>query len=120
MESVVRKSTLLTLGDILRVVATGHERTAIVIDLEDRLHGVVSQGDLLKAIWNGASLSDPVDGIINPNPLLIVEGSDEEQTALKFFVEYGALLIPVVDNYRKLLRIVNVREVIKNSKFISD
>ncbi len=101
----------LSIGDILRVVATGHERTAVVIDNDNRLHGVVSQGDLLKAIWNGASLSDRATNIINPNPLRLVEGLDENREALKLFVQHGALLVPVVDQHRKLLRIVNIREI---------
>lgn len=114
MDSLVKLSPLLTLGDLLRVVATGHERTALVIDDEGRLYGVVSQGDLLKAIWNGNSLSDPAEAIINPNPLFVVDAIQQDELALDYFVKHGALLVPVVDKNRKLLRVIHVRDAVQD------
>lgn len=112
MNGIVSLNALLTVGDLLRVIAVGHERTAIVVDDNNRLHGVVSQGDLLKALWNGASILDPANKVINPNPLMIVDGSNEIETALNLFLEHGALMVPVVDQDRKLLRVINVRDAV--------
>jgi CBS domain-containing protein len=56
----------LTIGDIIRFIATEHERTCILKNDDGRLYGVLSQGDLIKAIWNGAELITPISNIINP------------------------------------------------------
>ena len=105
----------LTIGDVMRVIATAHERTCILQDKNGKLYGVLSQGDLIKAIWNGAELITPIDNIINPNPIIIsAENVNPEGEALKLFAEYGALLIPVVDAKRNILKLISIRKIISD------
>jgi CBS domain-containing protein len=78
----------LIIGDIIRIIATEHERTCILKNSDGRLYGVLSQGDLIKAIWNGAELITPISNIINPNPLTIsTESKDPKKEALKLFIQ---------------------------------
>jgi CBS domain-containing protein len=79
---------------------------------EKKLIGVVTQGDILRAIWNGAELQSTAEICINYNPLTLNEG-DHPDAAVKMFVETGALVIPVVDKNRHVIREINVRDLVK-------
>ena len=105
----------LTIGDVMRFIATDHERTCILQNKNGKLYGVLSQGDLIKAIWNGSELITPVSNIINPNPITISSKNENpEKEALKLFAQHGVLLLPVVDDTRKVLREISVRKVISD------
>ena len=105
----------LTIGDIMRFIATDHERTCILQNKNGKLYGVLSQGDLIKAIWNGAELITPISNIINPNTITISsENKNPEKEALKLFAKYGVLLVPIVDNDKKILRVVSIRIIISD------
>ena len=105
----------LTIGDIMRFIATNHERTCILQSKNGKLHGVLSQGDLIKAIWNGAELITPISNIVNPNPIIITsESKNPEKDALKLFAKHGILLVPVVDNEKKILRLISIRKIISD------
>jgi len=99
-------------GDLIRKIAIGHERTILMINEEKKLLGVVTQGDILRSIWNGAELQSSAEICINYNPLTLNQ-TDSPSTALNMFAETGALVIPVVDVNRKVIREINVRDLIK-------
>ena len=105
----------LTIGDIMRFIATDNERTCILQSKNGKLYGVLSQGDLIKAIWNGAELITPISNIVNPNPIIITsESKNPEKDALKLFAKHGILLIPVVDSEKKILRLISIRKIISD------
>jgi CBS domain-containing protein len=77
-----------------------------------KLIGVVTQGDILRAIWNGAELQSSAEICINYNPLTFKE-EDHPDTAIKMFAETGALVIPVVNANRYVIREINIRDLLK-------
>ena len=105
----------LTIGDLMRYIATEHERTCILELNNGKLYGVVSQGDLIKAIWNGAELVTPIDNVLNPNPIVIDDKSkDPKGDAIQLFCQYGILLVPVVDSNRNIIEVLSVRKIISD------
>lgn len=102
-----------TIGDLLRKVLAGHERTCFVVDDSDYLVGVVSEGDLLRAIWIGIDMEAPAQDYLNHNPITILDSSESsESEALSIFQIHGVVAIPVVNKDRKLIKIINLREVV--------
>lgn len=110
MQLILNKN--LCVGDLIRKIAIGHERTILMINDEKKLIGVVTQGDILRAIWNGAELQSSAEICINYNPLTLNE-KDLPEDAVKMFAETGALVIPVIDARRRVIREVNVRDLVK-------
>lgn len=110
MQIVLTKN--LSVGDLIRKIALGHERTILMTTEETKLVGVVTQGDILRAIWNGAELQSSAEICINYNPLTLSEDV-QPSAALKMFAETGALVIPVIDANRRVIREINVRDLIK-------
>lgn len=101
----------LCIGDLIRTIAIGHERTILMTNDEGKLLGVVTQGDILRAIWNGAELQSSAEICINYNPLTLLE-DNQDSDALRIFADTGALVIPVVDKNRIVIREINVRNLI--------
>jgi CBS-domain-containing membrane protein len=110
MQLILTKN--LCVGDLIRKIALGHERTILMTTNEKKLIGVVTQGDILRAIWNGAELQSTAEICINYNPLTLNEG-DHPDAAVRMFAETGALVIPVVDKNRHVIREINVRDLVK-------
>jgi dTDP-glucose pyrophosphorylase len=68
-----------TLGDVLaRIDASGYQ-IALVVGENDRLLGVVTDGDVRRAILQGVPLSSPVTTVMNPNPVTARQGSSSRE-----------------------------------------
>ena len=104
----------LTLEDAARFILNGHERTLVFHDESTRLIGVLSQGDVLRAIWTGISTKTPIEDYINLNPLFIdTLAKNKGDIALKLFADEGVLVIPELDSERKIVKIILVRELVR-------
>ncbi len=107
----------LTLEDAARHIISGHERTLVFHDEDKKLIGVISQGDILRAIWNGMSVISPILDIINYNPIVIdVKKTNKFEIAIEHFVHVGALVIPVVNDHRIVIDVIRVREILDVQK----
>jgi len=103
----------LTISDIIRFIGADHERTCILETESGKLLGVVSQGDIIKAIWNGAELITPISSYINPNPIYIDEScNNKDEVVLEIFSKHGILLIPVINKEKKIIDVLSVRKII--------
>jgi CBS-domain-containing membrane protein len=102
----------LTIEDLVRKVALGHERTLFIVNEQERLIGVVTQGDILRAIWHGAEMQSSAVVCINYNPITMKK-EDPLHNAIDIFSSTGALVIPIVDENRNIINLVNVRELLK-------
>lgn len=110
---IINKVDTATIGDLVRKVLAGHERTCFIVDDSRFLVGVVSEGDLLRAIWGGINLDAPANDYLNHNPISILESTeDQEKEAISIFREHGVVSVPVVTYERKLIKILNIREFI--------
>jgi predicted transcriptional regulator len=110
-------SKKLSIEDAARLILNGHERTLVIQDEDSKLVGVLSQGDILRVIWNGISTKSSIEEFINYNPLFIdTTSEDKDQIALKLFVEEGVLVIPEIDVERRIVRIIRVRELVRHER----
>merc|ERR1711974_143305 len=72
------------------------KRNLVVADEHNHLLGIVSDGDLRRALIRGIQLTDRVDSIMQSKP--IVATSDWSATRILACMErYQLLLLPVVD-----------------------
>lgn len=110
---IINRVDTATIGDLVRKVLAGHERTCFIVDDSNFLVGVVSEGDLLRAIWGGINLEAPANDYLNHNPITILESTEApEIEAISIFREHGIVSVPVVTSERKLVKVLNIREFI--------
>lgn len=74
-------------------------QSVIIIDHNDKLKGIISDGDLRKALVMGKSLSVPVQEVMNSNPL-VIESSIPDTEISDLFRRTRFKIIPVVKQGR--------------------
>ena len=82
--------------DAMAAVDRGAARIALAVDHTGRLTGVVTDGDLRRALLAGAALTDPVAPILTRRYLSVTE-ADGRAAALEFMRARRIDAVPVVD-----------------------
>lgn len=109
-----------TLKEALIKMTASHKGVLLVADKEYKLLGILSDGDVRRALINDVSLSVPVEQIMNLNPVV---AKDEQQAGSLLQAKQHLLLLPVVDNNGVLVGIysgVNEERYIKNDTHTDD
>ena len=97
-----------TIIEAMRVIDRGVERMAVVVDDDRRVAGVVTDGDIRRAILGGAELSAAVGDIANRSPITVNDVcTDAEIQAL---LGDRVRFIPVLDADRRLTGIYTLRD----------
>jgi dTDP-glucose pyrophosphorylase len=85
-----------TIRDALRTLDQGADRIALALDDTGRFVGVVTDGDVRRALLRGASLDDPVGPVVNRRPVTV--GPEEGRAAaLELMRARRIAAVPVVD-----------------------
>lgn len=91
---------------------TGDAQTLFVVNESGQLQGVLTEGDIRRALIKGASLSTLVKEVMNRNYYYFHQGHIDIAT-FKEKRKLGALLIPIIDDEGRIVEIVNL------SKYVS-
>lgn len=83
--------------DTLKVLDKVALRIALVVNEKNELLGVVTDGDIRRALLNNTSLNEPVSSIMNKKPLTVSAINSHENARL-LMSKFGVLSIPVIDN----------------------
>lgn len=100
--SRIRVSSNASIKEAMKTIDRGGLGIAFVIDKNRRLLGVVSDGDIRKAILQGVEIGSPVRGITNTHPAVIKGKFTEKEfaklkTRKDIIPSAGTLKIPVID-----------------------
>ncbi len=99
LELCIRRDDLILRA--IRTMDRVHAGIAFVVEEGNRLIGVVTDGDIRRAILDGVDLESPVEGLMTEDPVVVREGlADEEVVRLlqsAGFQERMPVWIPVVD-----------------------
>ncbi len=60
-----------SIQDTLKVIDKSGQKIALIVDTEEHLLGVLTDGDFRRAILKGISLQDPVEKIMNKTPITV-------------------------------------------------
>lgn len=91
---------------------TGDAQTLFVVNDNGQLQGVLTEGDIRRALIQGASLNTFVEEVMNSNYYFFHQGHIDIAT-FKEKRKLGALLIPIIDDAGRIVEIVNL------SKYVS-
>lgn len=90
---------------------SGDAQTLFVVNETEQLQGVLTEGDIRRALIKGANLSSMVSDVMNRNFYFFRQGK-LDITAFKEKRKLGALLIPIIDDDGKIVEIVNLRKYV--------
>ncbi|QSW87452.1 MULTISPECIES: nucleotidyltransferase family protein [Flavobacterium] len=93
---------------LLQLNILAQDAILFVVDVNDKLIGALTDGDVRRGLIKGFTIDSLIDDIIQENPRFIVKGENN----LEKIIEYRKgdfRIIPVVDENRKVVNIINFR-----------
>ena len=98
-----------SIRDAIAAIERTRRFIAAVVDDENRLLGVVSDGDIRRAILQGQTVDSPVTGAMSVDPIVASDKATREEL-LHLMLTRGVAAVPVVDRTGRLTRIVQVTD----------
>lgn len=81
-----------------------------VTDVEDKLVGSLTDGDIRRALIKGVTIDKSVDGIIQTHPKYIRKGDQDIQKIIEYR-DGNFRILPVIDIDYKVVNVINFREM---------
>jgi predicted transcriptional regulator len=86
-----------------------HDRAAIVVNKSGKVIGVLSQGDIIRALANNTDMYTHVKTILLPSFLYLEEKNME--MAYKIFKEKKISLLPVVNSKFEMRDVITINDI---------
>jgi dTDP-glucose pyrophosphorylase len=99
-----------TVKDAFEASASGRDRLAVVVDHDDRVLGVLTDGDIRRAALRGAAMDSPAGDLVSAAPLLCTtdQSLDEVREILR---AHRLPAVAVVDADRRLVGVHRMAEL---------
>jgi len=104
-----------TIKHAVSVIQGNRSRCVIVINANNRVVGVVSEGDVLRFILQGIDLHTPLNRVITPSFKYLT--TEDMRRAYELVNKFGITLIPIVDEDFRLKDIISIFDVMKYCKY---
>ena len=99
--------------DAIEMIEMNNSRCVIVVNSNNKVVGMLSEGDLLRSILKGISIKSPVKNIMVTNFKYLVSKNDD---AIIGLLKEGVTLIPILNPENRLSDIIIFTEYIKNKR----
>lgn len=100
--------------DTIRVIDAGAQQIAIAVDENLHLLGVVTDGDIRRAILRGVDLSGPVSQILNSRPTVCKRTASKEELAKTLLGQERITRLPVVDDQGNVVGLYRTEDLVAN------
>lgn len=94
----------------IELIEYNNSRCVIVINSFNKVVGILSEGDILRAILKGVSIKSPVKYIMNPSFKFLLTKDDSKIIEL---LKRGITLIPVLNDQNELADIVVYKDYLR-------
>lgn len=98
-----------TIKETIERINSNNNRIAIVLNENNKVVGVISQGDIIRALSGGTGLYARIDCIVKPNFIYLKKKDLPE--AYKYFKKYKITLLPVLDEEFHLVDVITLDDV---------
>lgn len=109
MSGILRTAPLS--GVIMAVLEGGLRTTAVVSD-DNRLIGVVTEGDIVRAIARGGGPGLTAGDLMNLRPGFLLDPVSDSELARQF-IQFGHLAVPIVDSEGRFVRLESTANAIE-------
>jgi len=98
-----------TLLDVTRAISANHCRCVVVVT-DNKVVGVVSEGDLLRAFLRGTDIHSSVEPFINHGFHFLLKR--DMLKALDVFISHGVSLIPILSSEFELQDVITLPQLL--------
>lgn len=112
----IKLSKDATIKDAISVIEHGGIGMAFSVDDNEVLLGILTDGDIRRAIIGGSTLEDKIEFILNKNPL-VCSLEDTRETIVNLAIEKKLYQIPIVDSVGRIVGIEELGKLLTIPKF---
>lgn len=114
------KNTLLkptlTMEDAINVLTKESLRIVIVADVDRRILGIVTDGDIRRALVRGCNIKSPVSEFMHKNPL-VASSEDSRESIVSMMKEKDVLVVPVVNEQSQVIGVETLSQLLDARKY---
>ena len=92
-------------------------KTLVISNEKNQLVGTLSDGDIRKAIINGNSLDEKIEGIYNKNPKYILEEKFSIKKVTEDFISEKYDLMPMLNSKMEIKKIIFLEDLLSGKEF---
>lgn len=85
---------------------------SVVVTKGGKVVGIFTERDLVKAMSSGASLDEPVSKYMTKD-IIFANPNESVENALAKMLRYGIRHLPVVDEGKRLLGVVSIKDLVE-------
>ena len=101
---------------VIGVIDTNAAQVALIVNDYNKLAGIITDGDIRRAILSNHTLDDPVSAIMTKNPITLTSGATRSD-ALKIMRETLIHHIPVINEEKNLVELFVLDDLIKKQTY---
>jgi dTDP-glucose pyrophosphorylase len=98
-----------TIGNALRVIDSGAVKIALVVDINDKLLGTLSDGDIRRGLLRKKNLNDNIKDVFSKNPITAKKGSSK-QDLLQLCSINQIGQVPIIDDNQNIIDLFVIDE----------
>ncbi len=99
----------MTVLEAMKIIDSAGTQFVMVMGPEDKLLGVVTDGDVRRGILQNIPLSSPVDKIMNPKPRSLSSDVSRAE-AIEFLQKMHITHVPLIDKYGRVTNVISIDE----------
>lgn len=105
-----------SLNDAIIVIDEGAYQVALVVDSDNKLVGIITDGDVRRAILKGLSLDTCVSSIMTDNPTFVREGVKKDDV-VELMRKNSIHHVPVLDSGSKVVDLIVLDDLLTKPSF---
>ncbi len=114
------KNTLLkpasTMEDAINILTKEALRIAIIVDAEGGLLGIITDGDIRRALVRGRTIKSPISEFLHKNPVVASSG-DSRFSIVAMMKEKDLLVVPIVDEQNHVVGVETLKALLDTKKY---
>jgi len=108
-----------TIIDVINIINQNLLKTAFIVDENKKLLGVVTDGDIRRAILKDISVTEPVEKIFTQNPLVARIGTSESEI-LRILLDKNLPIIPILNDNKIVVSYYHLTDFMKKEFLKND
>jgi dTDP-glucose pyrophosphorylase len=108
----------INIRQAMKEISQSGKRCLVIVDSKNNLLGTLSDGDLRKAILDGAYTGDYIQNIYQSKPTVLIDGKYKIDEVKKLFEKGRFDIIPVIDDHGKLIDVLFFDTIFNDGKNI--
>ncbi|BDY13558.1 nucleotidyltransferase family protein [Hydrogenimonas cancrithermarum] len=112
----IKLSPKASIKEALGIIDSGAVKIALVVDERNHLLGTITDGDIRRAILNGKSIENSIEGVYFTEPT-VVSVDESKDSIINICTTKKIYQVPILDNEGRVVGIAMLDELLKPKKY---